>query len=169
MHRLSIYRTLSIGPCARHCCYGSCINGKEGPARLDAVYTRTAYSDSTINSVPSAPIARRPPSLPCTWSRWSWACGLPPPRASYRSAPERVSSHAASFGHMMPGPSGPTTMSTWPRSTDRHARSPTRAAALPLGSRPVLTHRGSVHDADRERLELRQVRDIECPHIECPP
>ena len=36
-----------------------------------------------------------------------------PPRTSYRSAPERVSSHAASFGHMMPGPSGPTTMSTW--------------------------------------------------------
>lgn len=28
MHRLS------IGPCARHCCYGSCINGKEEPARL---------------------------------------------------------------------------------------------------------------------------------------
>jgi hypothetical protein len=39
MHRLS------IGPCARHCCYGSCINGKEEPARLDAVYTRTTYSD----------------------------------------------------------------------------------------------------------------------------
>jgi hypothetical protein len=39
MHRLS------IGPCARHCCYGSCIIGKEEPARLDAVYTGMAYSD----------------------------------------------------------------------------------------------------------------------------
>jgi hypothetical protein len=51
---------------------------------------------------------------PCTWSRWSWARGLPPPRAFYRPAPERVSSHAVSFGHMMAGPSGPTTTSTWP-------------------------------------------------------
>jgi hypothetical protein len=45
LHASAIYRTLSIGPCARHCCYGSCINGKEEPARLDAVYTRTTYSD----------------------------------------------------------------------------------------------------------------------------
>ena len=44
-HASAIYRVLSIGPCARHCCYGSCINSKEEPARLDAVYTRTAYSD----------------------------------------------------------------------------------------------------------------------------
>jgi hypothetical protein len=44
MHRLSIGSCL-LGPCIRHCCYGSCINGKEEPARLDAVYTRTACSD----------------------------------------------------------------------------------------------------------------------------
>jgi hypothetical protein len=32
-------------PCARHCCYGSRINGNEEPAPLEAVYTRTTYSD----------------------------------------------------------------------------------------------------------------------------
>jgi hypothetical protein len=58
---------------------------------LDASTPERPTPISTINSVPSASIARRPPSLPCIWSRWSWACGLPAPRASYRSAPERVS------------------------------------------------------------------------------
>jgi hypothetical protein len=117
MHRLSNRLPIGsclLGPCARHCCYGSCINGKEGRRGWMRSTSERPTPIRTINSVPSAPIARRPPSLPCTWSRWSLACGLPAPRASYRSAPERVSSHAASFGHMMPGPSGPTTMSTWP-------------------------------------------------------
>jgi len=36
--RRALHR-LSTRPCARCCCYGSCINGKEEPARLDAVYT----------------------------------------------------------------------------------------------------------------------------------
>jgi hypothetical protein len=52
--------------------------------------------------------------FPAPGAAGSWLAASRPPRASYRSAPERVSSHAASFGHMMPGRSGPTTMSTWP-------------------------------------------------------
>jgi hypothetical protein len=68
---LAVYRILSIGPCARHCCYGSCINGKEERRGWMRSTPERPASISTINSVPSAPIAKRPPSLPCTWSTWS--------------------------------------------------------------------------------------------------
>jgi hypothetical protein len=166
MHRLSIGpclaidRTLSIGPCARHCCYGPASTARRSLRGWMRSTPERPIPISTINSVPSAPIARRPPSLPRTWSRWSWACGLPPPRASYRSAPERVSSHAASFGHMMPGPSGPTTMSTWPSvppdtlTTSRHRCS---CPAFHLPARPLAAIGGGRLRAGKSGPECRFV------------
>jgi hypothetical protein len=117
MHRLSNRLSIGsclLGPCARHCCYGSCINGKEGRRGWMRSTSERPTPIGTINSVPSAPSPGGRHLFPAPGAAGRGLAASRPPRASYRSAPERVSSHAASFGHMMPGPSGPTTMSTWP-------------------------------------------------------
>jgi hypothetical protein len=54
-----------VRPCTRHCCYGFRHQGKEESARLDAVHTRTAYSDQlyrrrAVSTCCQAAIIRRP-------------------------------------------------------------------------------------------------------------
>src|SRR5512132_322281 len=104
-----------VRPCTRHCCYGSRHQWQGGAGAAGC----GPHPNGLLRLAPSIRCRQHLSpgghhSLALHLEPLVVACGLPPPRASYRPAPERVSSHAVSFGHMMAGPSGPTTMSTWP-------------------------------------------------------
>ena len=113
MHRLSIGSCL-LGPCAR-----TAVTVPASTARRAGAAGCGLHPNGLLRFAPSIRCRQHPSPggrhlFPAPGAAGRGLAAFRPPRASYRSAPERVSSHAASFGHMMPGPSGPTTMSTWP-------------------------------------------------------